>query len=54
MYSGRQRDLRERRAHQDWDAPRMLEQDASFDSEEARELETPSWTIQLNARASAA
>jgi hypothetical protein len=54
MYSGRQRDLRERRAHQEWDAPRMLEQDASFEGDESRELDAPSWTIQLNARASAA
>ena len=54
MYSGRQRDLRERRAHQESDAPPMLEQDPSFESDETRDLETPSWSIQLNARASAA
>ncbi|HTI30189.1 MAG TPA: hypothetical protein VL687_07520 [Methylomirabilota bacterium] len=54
MYSGRQRDLRERRSHQEWDAPGALGQDASFDGDESRELETPGWTIQLNARASAA
>ena len=54
MYSGRQRDLRERRAHQGWDAPLTLEQDASFEGDENREIETPGWTIQLNARASAA
>lgn len=54
MYSGRQRDLRERRAHQQWDAPLVLDQDSSPDVDDARELETPSWTIQLNARASAA
>ena len=53
-YSGRQRDLRERRAHQQWDAPLAFDQDASQDADDARELETPSWSIQLNARASAA
>jgi len=54
MYSGRQRDLRERRAHQEWDATGISGQDQSFDGDETREHETPSWTIQLNARASAA
>ena len=54
MYSGRQRDVRERRAHQEWDPPGTLEQDASFEGDETRETETPGWTIQLNARASAA
>ena len=54
MYSGRQRDLRERRTHQHWDAPLAFDQDSSQDADDARELETPSWTIQLNARPSAA
>lgn len=54
MYSGRQRDLRERRLHQEWDAPSALEQDGLSEADEPRDLETPSWSIQLNARASAA
>jgi hypothetical protein len=54
MYSGRQRDLRERRAHQPWDAPGTFDQDAVRDADDAPELETPSWNIQLNARANAA
>ena len=54
MYSGRQRDLRERRTHQEWDAPGILGQEASSEGDDGRELESPSWTIQLNARASAA
>jgi len=54
MYSGRQRDLRERRAHQAWDAPGTFDQDAVREADDAPEIETPSWSIQLNARASAA
>ena len=55
MYSGRQRDLRERRSHQDWDAPDVLSQESALEVEETRELDGPtSWSIQLNARASAA
>ena len=55
MYSGRQRDLRERRAHQEWDAPRALDQDGALDANDAHELETPTgWSLQLGTRASAA
>jgi hypothetical protein len=55
MYRGRQRDLRERRSRQEWDAPRDFDQDGALEAEDAREIETPtSWSIQLNARASAA
>jgi hypothetical protein len=55
MYSGRQRDLRERRSHQEWDAPRVFDQDGALETDDARELDAPtSWSIQLNARASAA
>jgi hypothetical protein len=55
MYSGRQRDLRERRSHQEWDAPRVFDQETVPEVDDAREVETPSgWSIQLNARASAA
>ena len=54
MYSGRQRDLRERRSHQEWDAPRALDRDGLHEADEVHELETPSWSIQLTARASAA
>jgi hypothetical protein len=54
MYSGRQRDLRERRAHQAMDAPGAFDQDGLRDPDDAPELETPGWSIQLNTRASAA
>jgi hypothetical protein len=55
MYSGRQRDLRERRAHQEWDAPAPFDQDGALEADDAREPESQtSWSIQLNARASAA
>lgn len=54
MYSGRQRDLRERRSHQEWDAPAVLDQEGLRETDDPREHETPSWSIQLNARASAA
>jgi hypothetical protein len=55
MYSGRQRDLRERRAHQEWDAPIAFDQDGALEADDALELETQNgWGIQLSARASAA
>ena len=55
MYSGRQRDLRERRSHQDWDAPDLLRQESALEVEETRELDWPtSWSFKLNTRASAA
>ena len=55
MYSGRQRDLRERRSHQEWDAPLAFDQERAAEADDAREVETPNgWSIQLNARASAA
>ncbi len=54
MYSGRQRDLRERRAHQDWNAPAALDHDGQLDADDGHELEMPGWGIQLNARATAA
>jgi hypothetical protein len=55
MYSGRQRDLRERRSRQDWDAPDALSQESALEVDDTRELDGPtSWTIQLSARASAA
>jgi hypothetical protein len=55
MYSGRQRDVRERRAHQPWDAPDALDQDGTLDADEGRELEpSTTWSVQLQARASAA
>ncbi|MEX2136701.1 MAG: hypothetical protein WEB29_07050 [Chloroflexota bacterium] len=55
MYSGRQRDLRERRSHQEWDAPRAVDHDGALEADDAREPETTtSWSIQLNARPSAA
>ena len=55
MYSTRQRDLRERRSHQEWDATGMTEQAATFDVEDSHEVDAPApWGMQLNARASAA
>ena len=55
MYSGRQRDLRERRSRQDWDAPDALSRESPLEVDDSRELEGPTgWSIQLNARASAA
>ena len=54
MYSGRQRDLRERRSRQEWDAPTTFDRDGARNADDAHELEAPSWSIQLNARASAA
>ncbi len=54
MYSSRQRDLRERRAHREWDAPHPIDREGLLETDEARELETPGWSIQLSARAGAA
>jgi hypothetical protein len=55
MYSTRQRDLRERRSHQEWDAIGMTEQSATLEAEDSHELDAPTgWGMQLNARASAA
>ena len=55
MYSTRQRDLRERRSHQEWDAMGMTEQSATLDAEDSRENDAPTgWGMQLNTRASAA
>jgi hypothetical protein len=55
MYSGRQRDLRERRAHPEWNAPGGFDQEGAPDADDARELEpSNSWSLQLGARASAA
>lgn len=55
MYSGRQRDLRERRAHQPWDAPLAFDPDDALEADDSREIETSnSWGIQLSARAGAA
>ena len=55
MYSGRQRDLRERRSHQEWDAPTGFDQDSALEADDAREPESStSWSIQLNTRTSAA
>jgi hypothetical protein len=55
MYSSRQRDLRERRIHQQVDGWSALEPAETSDADEALELETPTgWSVQLSARASAA
>lgn len=55
MYSGRQRDLRERRSRQEWDAPDAFSQESAPEVDDTPELDGPvSWSIQLNARASAA
>jgi len=55
MYSGRQRDLRERRSRQDSDAPDALSQESALEADDTHEADrSTSWSIQLNARASAA
>lgn len=55
MYSSRQRDLRERRSHQQWDARGAADQTATSEADEGRELEAQSgWSMQLSARAGAA
>jgi len=55
MYSSRQRDLRERRSHQEWDAIGMTDQPATLEAEDSHEHDAPArWGMQLNARASAA
>ena len=55
MYSSRQRDLRERRIHQQVDGWSAREPVETSNADEALELDTPTgWSVQLNARASAA
>ncbi len=54
MYSPRQRDLRERRIHQQVDEHQPRADAASIESDGGLELESPSWGIRLSARASAA
>jgi hypothetical protein len=54
MYSPRQRDLRERRIHQQVDEYRASEQEAAPDSEDGSEFEaTSGWGMQLHTRVSA-
>ena len=55
MYSSRQRDLRERRIHQQVDSWSAVEPAETSDADEALELDTTTgWSVQLSARASAA
>jgi hypothetical protein len=55
MYSSRQRDLRERRIHQQVDGWSAVEPAETSDADEALELDTTTgWSVQLSARASAA
>ncbi len=55
MYSSRQRDLRERRIHQQVDGWSASEPAETSDVDEPLELDAPtSWSVQLSARASAA
>ena len=54
MYSPRQRDVRERRLHQQLDNVQANEQVAAAEAEDGLEFESPSgWGIGLSARASA-
>jgi len=53
MYSGRQRDLRERRIHQRVEEQVAIEV-ATADPDDGQEFESPSWGLQMSARASAA
>ena len=54
MYSPRQRDLRERRIHQRVDEHQAALDAATVDPDDGPEFESPSWSIHLSARASAA
>lgn len=55
MYSTRQRDLRERRLHQQLDDVQAVEQVGTAEVDDGIEFESPSgWGIGLSARASAA
>jgi hypothetical protein len=55
MYSPRQRDLRERRLHQQLDDVQAVEQVGTAEVDDGIEFESPSgWGIGLSARASAA
>lgn len=55
MYSPRQRDLRERRLHQQLDEVQAVEQAGAAEADDGMEFESPSgWGIGLGARASAA
>ena len=55
MYSSRQRDLRERRIHQQVDGWSAREPAEASDADEPQELDAPTgWSVQLSARASAA
>lgn len=53
MYSPRQRDLRERRIHQPVDDVRVVSEVVSADADDGQEFESPSWGLQLSARAGA-
>jgi hypothetical protein len=54
MYSTRQRDLRERRTHQNVEDHRVAIEVGTGDSDEGQEFESPSWGIRLTSPASAA
>jgi hypothetical protein len=54
MYSPRQRDLRERRIHHLVDDYQVAIEVVTADSDDGQEFESPSWGIQLGARAGAA
>ena len=54
MYSPRQRDLRERRIHQQVDGRQAGAEAESVEPDDGLEFESPSWGIRLSARAGAA
>lgn len=54
MYSPRQRDLRERRIHQQVDEHPAGVEAASVEPDDGLEFESPSWGIRLSTRAGAA
>jgi hypothetical protein len=54
MYSPRQRDLRERRIHQQVDEHPVGVEAASVEPDDGLEFESPSWGIRLSTRAGAA
>lgn len=54
MYSPRQRDLRERRIHQPVDDYQAAIEVVNADPDDGQDFESPSWGLQMSARASAA
>lgn len=54
MYSGRQRELRERRTQAVIDGQGAPDRGAVIEIDDARDYESPAWSVPLRGRASAA